>query len=89
MKSLHTEARLDAETSERLQEQSGLLLRIYQADFAKDPTSPATESSRSNMIALRHSINQIYGQAAGLEVAKAANSLGSTTDDFRTDELAG
>lgn len=61
---------LDAETIERLEEQSGLLLRMYQAQFAKDPTSPATESSRSNMIALRHSISQIYG-AAGLNVANA------------------
>jgi hypothetical protein len=86
MKSMHSEAPLDAETSERLQEQSGLLLRIYQADFAKDPTSPATESSRSNMIALRHSINQVYGHAAGLEVA---NSLGAPTDAFPTDEQAG
>ena len=86
---MHTEAHLTAETSERLEEQGGLLLRIYQSEFAKDPTSAATKSSRSNMIALRHSINQIYGQAAGLEVAKAGNSLGSATDAFPTDELAG
>jgi hypothetical protein len=86
---MHSEAHLDAETSERLEEQSGLLLRIYEAEFAKDPTSQATESSRSNMIALRHSINQIYGQAAGLEVAKVANSLDPATDAFPTDEQAG
>jgi hypothetical protein len=54
-----------------LEEQSELLLRMYQAEFAKDPTSLAIESSRSNMIALRHSINQIYGAAAGLDVANA------------------
>jgi len=88
MKSTHSEAHLDAETRERLEEQSGLLLRIYQAEFAKDPTSPATKSSRSNMIALRHSINQIYGQAAGLEAAKVANFLGPATDTFPTDEQA-
>jgi len=86
---MHREAPLDAKTIERLEEQSGLLLRIYQAEFAKDPVSPATESSRSNMIALRHSINQIYGQAAGLEAVKAANSLGPATDAFPTDERAG
>ena len=86
MKSMHSEAHLDAETSERLEEQSGLLLRIYQSEFAKDPTSLATESSRSNMIALRHSINQIYGEAAALEVA---NSLGSAIDAFPTNEQAG
>ena len=56
---------------------------MYEAEFAKDPTSPATASSRSNMIALRHSINQIYGKAAALEVA---NSLGSVTDAIPTDE---
>ena len=55
-----------------------VLQRIYQAEFAKDPTSPATESSRSNMIALRHSINQIYGEAAASDVADA---LGFATDD--------
>jgi len=46
--------------------------------IAKDPTSPATESSRSNMIALRHSINQIYGEAAASDVADA---LRFATDD--------
>jgi hypothetical protein len=89
MKTMQSEAHLGAETIERLEEQSGLLLRIYEAEFAKNPTSPATESSRSNMIALRHSINQIYRQAAALEVAKVANSLGPATDAFPTDEQAG
>ena len=83
MKSMQSEARFDAETIERLEEQSGLLVKMYEAEFAKDPTSSATESSRSNMIALRHSINQIYGKAAALEVA---NSLDSVTDAIPTDE---
>jgi hypothetical protein len=48
-------------TIERLRKQSALLLRLYQAEFASDPTSPATESSRSNLMALRHTITQIYG----------------------------
>jgi hypothetical protein len=65
------EAQLDSKTSERLEEQSGLLLRLYQAEFAKDPASRATGTSRSNMIALRHTINQIYGKAAALDVANA------------------
>jgi hypothetical protein len=68
---MQIEAHLDAGTIERLEEQSELLLRMYQVEFAKDPTSLATESSRSNMIALRHSINQIYGAVAGLDVADA------------------
>lgn len=62
------DAHHSAEAIERLKEQSELLLRTYQAEFAKDPTSPATEASRSNMIALRHSINQIYGDAAALDL---------------------
>ena len=74
---MQVEAHLDADTIERLEEQSGLLLRMYQAEFAKDPTSPATETTRSNMIALRHSINQIYGAAAALDVA---NAIGFATD---------
>jgi hypothetical protein len=65
---MQTEAHISAETIERLEKQSKLLLKTYQAELAKDPASPATESSRSNMIALRHSINQIYGDAATLEV---------------------
>jgi hypothetical protein len=57
---------LDSETIERLGKQSRLLLRMYQAELAKDPTSCAAESARSNMIALRHTIEQIYGEAAEL-----------------------
>ena len=37
---METEAQLDSKTIERLEEQSGLLLRIYQAEFAKDPDQP-------------------------------------------------
>jgi hypothetical protein len=68
---MQTEAHFNGETIERLEEQSALLLKTYEAEFAKDPTSSATASSRSNMIALRHSISQIYGAAAGLDVANA------------------
>ena len=64
------EVNLDAVTRERLEEQSGLLLRIYEAEFAKDPASQATRNSRSNMIALRHSINQVYGEAIGILLKK-------------------
>ena len=55
---------LNPETFERLDEQAKLLLRLYQAEFAKNSTSWATESARSNLIALRHTINQIYGETA-------------------------
>ena len=64
---------IDAETIERLDEQSELLLRIYQLELAKDPCSRATDSTRSNMIALRHSIDQIYGEAASRGLPFQAN----------------
>jgi hypothetical protein len=40
------------------------------AELAKDPASRATESSRSNLIALWHTIRQIYGKAVARDVAK-------------------
>lgn len=70
-------ANLGAERIKRFEEQSELLLRAYQAEFAKDPTSRATESSRSHLIALRHTITQLYGEAAALAVA---NPFGFTAD---------
>lgn len=68
---MHSEAQLDPETVERLEEQSGLLLRTYELEMAKDPASRATESARSNLIALRHTVNQIYGQSAAHDVSDA------------------
>ena len=80
------EVRIDTETMKRLGKQGRLLLRTYQTEFAKNPTSPVTESSRSNIIALRHSINQIYGEAAALDVA---NDLGFASEvDAPDDEAA-
>jgi len=71
---MHIEAQLALETVERLREQTGLLRRTYQAEFAKDPTSRATQSSRSNLIALRHSIHQIYGDSVLPEITDALSS---------------
>ena len=68
---MHSEAQLNPETEERLEEQSGFLLRTYELELAKDPTSRATESARSNLIALRHTVNQIYGESAALDVTDA------------------
>ncbi len=59
---MQLEEQLDSGTLERLEEQSRLLQRIYQADLAKGPTSRTAESSRSNMIALRHTIELMYGE---------------------------
>lgn len=68
---MHSEAQLNLETIERLEEQSGLLLRTYELELARNPASRATESARSNLIALRHTINQIYGESAALDVTDA------------------
>jgi hypothetical protein len=68
---MESEAQLNPETVERLEEQSGLLLRTYELEVAKNPASRATESARSNLIALRHTINQIYGKSAALDVTDA------------------
>jgi len=59
---------LDSATIERLRKQGEFLLRIYQAEFAKDPTSRATESSRSNVIALQHTVRQLYGEPVAWDV---------------------
>lgn len=57
------------EQSKRLGAQRGFLLSTYHAELAKDPSSRATESSRSNVIALWHTIRQIYGKAVARDVA--------------------
>jgi hypothetical protein len=44
---------LDSGAIERLRKQGEFLLRVYRAEFAKDPISRATESSRSNVIAMQ------------------------------------
>jgi hypothetical protein len=58
---MQSEQELYLGTIERLRKQSALLLRLYQAELASDPTSRATESARSNLMALRHTIAQMHG----------------------------
>jgi hypothetical protein len=65
---------LDSRTIERLGKQGGFLLSTYHAELAKDPASRATESSRSNMIALWHTIRQIYGKAVARDVVLLARN---------------
>ena len=60
---------VDSETLKRLRKQGGLLLKTYQAELAKAPTSHATESSRSNLMAVQHTIEQMYGEAVARDVA--------------------
>ncbi len=61
-------------TVERLGEQSRFLLGAYEEELAKDPASHATESSRSNVIALWHTIKQIYGKTVARDVANLVDS---------------
>jgi len=68
---MHVQSSFDLATSERLKKENGLLLRIYRAAFAKDPTSQATESARSNLIALRHTVRQVYGERAAVDLTDA------------------
>jgi hypothetical protein len=60
---------LDPVTIERLRKQVEFLLRVYKAEFDQDPTSHATESSRSNAIALQHTVRQLYGEGVARDVA--------------------
>ena len=59
---------LDSVLSERLRKQKEFLLRNYRAELAKEPTSRATESWRSHLIAMQHTVRQIYGEVVALDV---------------------
>jgi hypothetical protein len=61
-------AQLESEAIERLRKQSGLLLGIYHAEIANDPTSRATEFARSNVVALQHTVRQLYGEGVARDV---------------------
>jgi hypothetical protein len=65
---LETQLDLDQGTLERLEQQTDLLKRTYAAELSKDPASHATRSSRSNLIALGHTVNQVYGEAAARDL---------------------
>jgi hypothetical protein len=52
----------------RLEKQFRFLLRVHQAELGKDSTSHATESSRSNLMAVQHTVNQLYGEAVARNV---------------------
>ena len=54
---------------ERLGQQSKFLRQMHQAEFAKDPLSHATKSSRSNLMAVQHTVGEIYGEAVARDVA--------------------
>ena len=62
---------VDAGTIQRLADQRGLLLRTHRIELAKDPTSNATKSSRSNLIAVQHTIEAVYGATTARDSANA------------------
>lgn len=66
---MHLVEELDSGSIKRLGKQVRFLLRIHQAELAKDPTSQATESSRSNLMAVQHTVKQFYGGAVARDVA--------------------
>ena len=72
---MHRDRKFNKGTIERLGEQSGLLLKAYKAEFARDPDSQATKSSRSNLIALHHTIHQVYGASISSGVSYALGFL--------------
>jgi len=60
---------LDSITINRLGKQGRFLLRIHQADLAEDPASHATKSSRSNLMAVQHTVREMYGKGVAQDVA--------------------
>jgi hypothetical protein len=60
---------LDSISIGRLGKQGRFLLRIHQADLAKDPASHATKSSRSNLMAVQHTVKEMYGEAVARDVS--------------------
>lgn len=59
---------------ERLKKQSEFLLRVYQAEFDQDPTSHATASARSNVIAAQHTVRQLCGEGVARDVVGLTDS---------------
>jgi len=59
---------LGSESIKRLEKQFRFLLRVHQTELGKDSTSHATESSRSNLMAVRHTVRQLYGEAVARDV---------------------
>jgi hypothetical protein len=59
----------DSNTIGRLGKQRGFLLMSHEAELAKDPASEAAGSSRSNLMAAQHTIQQMYGTSVARDVA--------------------
>ncbi|MGA7634240.1 MAG: hypothetical protein WCB11_26025 [Terriglobales bacterium] len=63
---------LDSKLVIRFGKQHRLLLRKHQANLGNNPASHATKSSRSNLMAVQHTVNEMYGEA----VARNVTNLG-------------
>ena len=68
--------------------QREFLLRIYRAESAKDPTSRATEASRSNVIAMQHTVRQMYGEAVVRDVANLITATGECSQSGTNHSLS-
>jgi hypothetical protein len=79
---MQTLERNELGTLEHLVKQGGFLVKLHLAEFAKDPTSHATESSRSNLMAVRHTVKQVYGSAVEIDVT----DLVTVTDEYERSE---
>jgi len=75
---------IDSETIERLAKQREFLLMVHHAELAKDPTSRATESSRSNLMAAQHTIRQLYGDAVARKMADLVTPTAPILDPIVT-----
>ena len=69
---MHVLEGLDAGTLKYLVKQAGFLLKLHQAELAKNPTSRATKSSRSNLMAVRHTFKEMYGEAVARDMGDFA-----------------
>jgi hypothetical protein len=66
---MHLMEQLASGAIERLGQQGKFLRRIHQEELAKNPLSHATKSSRSNLMAVRHTVRAMYGEAVARNVA--------------------
>jgi hypothetical protein len=62
------------EIIERLERRVRFLLRIHQVDLAKDAASYATEASRSNLMAVQHTVRRMYGKSVARDAANLVSS---------------
>jgi len=66
---MHLLEKPDSIAIARLGKQHRFLLRIHQANLANNPTSHATKSSRSNLMAVQNTVKEMYGETGARNVA--------------------